>query len=83
MPADFFLEATKLRVGETSAPIHTKLGFHIIKLTAFDPARAVTFEEAVPAIALELQNQKRLAAVGELKTILVSTARWPGSRSDR
>jgi parvulin-like peptidyl-prolyl isomerase len=83
MPADFFLEATKLRVGETSAPIQTKLGFHIIKLTAFDPARAVTFEEAVPAIALELQNQKRLAAVGELKTILVSTAQWPGSRSDR
>lgn len=74
MPVDFFLETTKLRVGETSAPIRTKLGFHIIKLTAFDPARAVTFEEAAPAIALELQNQKRLAAVGELKSILASTA---------
>jgi PPIC-type PPIASE domain len=83
MPADFFLEAAKLRVGETGAPIQTKLGFHIIRLTAFEPARPVTFEEAVPAIALELQNQKRLAAVDELKTAFASAAQWPRAPSDR
>jgi parvulin-like peptidyl-prolyl isomerase len=43
MPRDFFSAVVKMRVGEISQPIRTRLGFHIIQLTDFKPARQMTF----------------------------------------
>ena len=58
-----FDAAQKLHRGETSAPIRSRLGFHIIQLTERRPARALTFEEARPEIEALLANQKRAGAV--------------------
>ena len=58
-----FDAAQKLHPGETSAPIRSRLGFHIIQLTERRPARALTFEEAQPEIEALLANQKRAGAV--------------------
>jgi hypothetical protein len=66
MPPDFVAAALKLRPGEISAPIRTRLGFHIIKLIDTQPAHQRTFEEARREIAIELENEKRAAAVQNL-----------------
>jgi peptidyl-prolyl cis-trans isomerase C len=58
-----FEAAQRLQPGETSAPIRSRLGFHIIRLTETRPARALTFEEARPEIMIQLENQKRAEAV--------------------
>jgi parvulin-like peptidyl-prolyl isomerase len=46
MPADFMGHVAKLRVGETSAPLETKLGWHILLVTERRESRPATFEEA-------------------------------------
>jgi peptidyl-prolyl cis-trans isomerase C len=58
-----FDAAQKLHPGETSAPVRSRLGFHIIRLTETRPARALTFEEAQPEIEALLAKQKRADAV--------------------
>lgn len=63
MLAAVFDAARKLHPGETSAPVRSRLGFHIIRLTESRPARALTFEEARPEIEALLANQKRARAV--------------------
>lgn len=66
MPPDFVEAALKLRPGETSKPLRSRLGFHILKLIDIQAARQKTFDEARNDIAIELANQKRAAAVQEL-----------------
>lgn len=66
MPPDFVAAALKLRPGEISPPIRTRLGFHIIKVIDAQPAHQRTFEEARSEIAIELENEKRAAAVQQL-----------------
>lgn len=66
MPADFFAATMKLHVRQIGAPVQTHLGFHIIQLTDFQPARQIGFEEAEPEIALALQNVEREQAVKRL-----------------
>jgi peptidyl-prolyl cis-trans isomerase C len=61
-----FDAAQKLRPGETSAPLRSRLGFHLIRLTESRPARALSFEEAQPEIVALLENQKRAAAVAAM-----------------
>jgi parvulin-like peptidyl-prolyl isomerase len=46
VPPDFFAAIIKMRVGEISKPIRTRLGFHIIQLTDREPPRRMTFDEA-------------------------------------
>ena len=58
-----FAAAQQLRPGETSGPVQSRLGFHIIRLTESRPPRAFTFEEARPEISVLLANQKRIKAV--------------------
>ena len=58
-----FDAAEKLHPGETSAPVRSRLGFHIIRLTESRPARALTFEEAQREIETLLANQKRTDTV--------------------
>ncbi|MEY2545258.1 MAG: peptidyl-prolyl cis-trans isomerase [Verrucomicrobiota bacterium] len=66
MPTDFMDAVRALRIGETSPVVQTKLGFHILRLTETQPARSMSFEEARPEIAAELQNAKRGEAVQKL-----------------
>jgi parvulin-like peptidyl-prolyl isomerase len=66
MPPDFVATAIKLRPGEISGPIRTRLGFHIIKIIDVQPARQKTFDEARNDVAIELANQKRASAVQKL-----------------
>lgn len=59
MPADFMAHITKLRVGETSAPLETKLGWHILRVTERREPRLPTFEEALPEIEALLDLSAR------------------------
>jgi peptidyl-prolyl cis-trans isomerase C len=61
-----FDAARKLHPGETSAPVRSRLGFHLIRLTESQPARSLSFEEAQPEIVALLENQKRAAAVAAM-----------------
>lgn len=63
VPSDFFSEVAKLRVGETSKPFRSHLGFHIVQLTYIRPSREMSFEEVRAEIAATLEAVKRRAAV--------------------
>jgi parvulin-like peptidyl-prolyl isomerase len=76
MPPDFVAAAMRLQTGEISPPVQTRLGFHIIKLTDVQPARQRTFDEAREEIVLELQNQKRAAAIQKLVVDLSSQVEY-------
>ena len=51
VPRDFFAKVAQLKVGETSKPFRSALGFHIVRVTEIKPARQMSFEEARPEIA--------------------------------
>ena len=76
MPPDFVAAAARLRAGEISPPVQTRLGFHIIKLVDVQPPRQRPFDEAREEIVLELQNQKRVAAIQKLVVDLSSQAEY-------
>ncbi len=59
MSADFMAHVAKLRVGETSAPLETKLGWHIFLVTERQESRLPTFEEARPEIEARLDLAAR------------------------
>lgn len=76
MPPDFVEAASKLRPGEISKPVRTRLGFHILKLTDLQAPRQQTFDEVRGDIAVEIANQKRQGAVQKLSADLVATASY-------
>lgn len=71
MPTDFMAAVEALKVGQTSAPFLTQLGWHILKVTDRRPSRLPNFEEVRPEIAATLLSQARAAAVQEIVTGLV------------
>ncbi len=75
MPPDFFSAIVKMRVGQISQPIRTRLGFHIVQLTDFKPARQMNFEEVQPEIRLAIKNEKRRAALQSLTADLLRRAK--------
>src|ERR1051325_1602655 len=76
MPPDFFAAVKQLPLGRIGPPIQTRLGFHVIRLTDSKPARQLSFDEAMPQIALRIANQKRQAAGLNLAAELVSRTRF-------
>ena len=72
MPPDFVEAAVKMRPGEISKPVRTRLGLHILKLTDIQPPRQQTLEEVRGDISLALANEKRAAAIEKLTADL----RW-------
>jgi peptidyl-prolyl cis-trans isomerase C len=66
MLPEVFAAAQELEPGAMSAPIRSRLGFHILRLTESLPARALSFKEAGPEIDALLANQKRSKAVAAL-----------------
>jgi peptidyl-prolyl cis-trans isomerase C len=59
MPQDLMQAIRVLREGETSPPIETHLGWHILYLTARSPSRLPTFEEVREEIIAMLDQQRR------------------------
>lgn len=76
MPPDFFAAVRKSQPGQISPPIRTQLGFHIILVTDFKPARQMGFDEVEPEIARSLQNRKQQSAVSYLPAALISQAEF-------
>ncbi len=72
---EFADAAFKLKVGEVSAPVRTKFGFHIIKLTDRKPAHTATLNEARDQIISYLQGEKRRVAVAQLIESLKAQAK--------
>ena len=75
MPPDFLSAIVKMRVGEISQPIRTRLGFHIVQLTDFKPSRQMNFEEVRSEIRLAIENEKRRAALQALTADLLRQAK--------
>jgi foldase protein PrsA len=73
MPSDFSSEVAKLRVGETSKPFRSHLGFHIVQLTDMRSVREMSFDEVRAEIAATLEAVKRRTAV-ELLAARLKTA---------
>ena len=58
----------KLKAGEISPPVESKLGYHIIRLTKIQPAQGKSFEEMRPRIEADLKRQaaaRRFAEIAE------------------
>ncbi len=75
MPLDFFYAVVEMHVGEISQPIRTRLGFHIVEVTDFKPARQMSFEEVQPEIRFAIKNEKRRAALQSLTRDLLRRAK--------
>lgn len=62
MPDDFMNAVEKLDVGDTSGPVETKLGWHLIRLIGKKPARAPSAGEVRDEVAAMLRAERRAAA---------------------
>ena len=78
MPPEFFAAVTNLPVGGLSKPVRSHLGFHIVQLTAIEPARVIPFDEASAEIIGSLQNEQRRFFAGELTAKLTRDAKYFG-----
>ena len=72
MLSTVFDTAKTLHPGETSAPVRSRLGFHLIQLMELRPPRMLTFDEALPEIVMMFENQKRAQAISTLRAALTS-----------
>jgi hypothetical protein len=73
MLPEVFEAAQRLHPGETSAPIRSRLGFHLIRLTTVLPARKLALTEAAPEIRAKIENERRRRAVSALVAALGET----------
>ncbi|MEO7723697.1 MAG: peptidylprolyl isomerase, partial [Chthoniobacterales bacterium] len=62
-----FAAAAQLQPGQIGAPIRSRLGFHLVRLTEVRPARSLG-GEARPEIVALLENEKRAAALAGILT---------------
>lgn len=63
---DFEKAAVKLDIGQTSDIVHTKFGYHIIRMTDRKPPEVQSFEKARPLIESELKKKKKADVFYEL-----------------
>lgn len=66
MPPEFMTEIEKLQPGETSAPVRSHLGFHLLRLTEVKPSRRQSLDESRAEIQRSLGNAKRSLLVARL-----------------
>jgi len=79
MPQDFMKAVVAMQPGQISQPVHTWLGWHVIKLIEKKPARVPGFEEVKDEVLARLRNERRDEAVREL---LLRQAREMGCSPD-
>ena len=65
MPGDFMECVSEMTVGQTSDPVRTALGWHILRLLEKKDARAATTEETAGEIAAMLAGERRTKAMEE------------------
>jgi parvulin-like peptidyl-prolyl isomerase len=82
MSEDFMNVVRSLKVGQTSAPVQTKLGWHIIRVLDYKPAEKTTADgsrEQLAEVLSLLKNQRREVAVRSLIAELrVAADQGPG-----
>ena len=66
MPEDFMAVVEKLGKGETSAPVETKLGWHVIRLLDKKPGRAAAMDEVENEMKVQLSVETRGSALRDL-----------------
>ena len=64
---EFFVQVAKLKVGQTSKPFQSHLGFHIVRLTETKPARLLNFDEVRAEISLTFANRQRSDITNRIK----------------
>lgn len=69
LPADFAVPAFSMEINQP-ALFRTKLGWHLVEVTARKPAEARTFEQAKPEILTALAAEKSRQAIGEIRNSL-------------
>lgn len=74
MPDDFMDAVEKLTKGETSAPVRTRLGWHVIRLIDAKPGRDASLEEARNEVMAMLSAERRDAALRALMGVLRAEA---------
>lgn len=75
MPGDFSKVAFALKPGETSEPIRTQHGFHIVKVFDKKPAKVPEFSEVKDTIAKYLINDYKRKKIDEIIAELKSKAK--------
>jgi len=73
MSPEFIAEIKKLRVGETSKPFRSHVGFHIAQVTETKAAHLLTFEEARTEISVALGNERRANRVDQIAKTLAGS----------
>lgn len=66
MPADFMAAVRTLRVGECSAPVATKLGWHLLVVLEKRAAQTPSYEAVQDEIRAKLESQQREEALRHL-----------------
>ena len=79
VPADFWAALHIQQPGDDAMLFRTRLGFHVAQVTDVRAAREMTLEEAKGSILLALQNEKRSAAVAELRRQALGQVQWLGT----
>jgi peptidyl-prolyl cis-trans isomerase D len=58
--------AFELSLNQTSAPIQTPFGYHILRVVKIEPGKAQTFDEAKPKLAAELQQHQAADRIADI-----------------
>jgi peptidyl-prolyl cis-trans isomerase D len=68
-----------MKVGETSPPVKTQYGYHVIQLEAIQPGKAKTFEEARPELEAQYRREQAADRFGEAEEQLQTRLEQPGA----
>jgi peptidyl-prolyl cis-trans isomerase D len=66
MPQDLAGPAFDLQLNQNSQPIHSALGWHILRVTKIVPPTTETFEQAKPALTADLAKEQALDQLDKL-----------------
>jgi len=75
LPEELEKAAFSLEPGQTSSPIQTSLGYHVLRVDSRQPARELSYEEASGWIRERLSREEAHAAVTAFVADLLSRAR--------